>query len=248
MSFLSSYTEAQLTLLRSLLCQPGALTLLQAEEPGGCDDADGEAVDPILGTPRDDSLIGGPGRDSLIGLSGDDLLDGAAGKDLLDGGSGHDELRGGKGKDTLLGGTGFDLLTGGCGPDRLDGGPGGDVLVGGNSPDVITGGSGRDVFVLTLPGGDHGGGHAGLLKAGGSGHDSDHTEGDLITDFRPGVDVLGLGTGLAFDGRLLLQDNQILWDKHGDGSEKQLLATLSGVKTSSLGRSDFLTCSDLPLA
>lgn len=250
MSFLSSYTQVQLSLLQSLLCQSAAVTALLAEEPGGCDDSDGSEVPPQIGTPRDDILTGGAGRDALIGLSGNDLLDGGAGKDLLDGGNGHDELYGGKGKDTLLGGTGFDLLIGGCGPDALDGGPGGDVLFGGNSPDILTGGPGRDVFVLALPGGggNHGGGgHTSVLQAPAIDHEEeDHGEADVITDFRPGVDALALAGGLTFNS-LAFEGESILVAGH-NGEEAKLLAVLSGVDTSRLMRGDFLTCTNLPLA
>ncbi|UOD51665.1 hypothetical protein DHf2319_10020 [Orrella daihaiensis] len=137
-----------------------------------------------------------------MGTNFEDWLFGAGGPQYIDGGNGNDHIYGRGGPDTLLGGNGADELYGGGGRDVLDGGNGSDLLDGGPGPDILTGGNGPDVFVIGSAHGSHGGGD----------HDSDHgndddhshiqtlvtddvlSEGshgmDIITDFKPGVDVL----------------------------------------------------------
>ncbi|WP_216910951.1 calcium-binding protein [Synechococcus sp. CCY 0621] len=278
MTNLPSFTPSQLAFLESVLC-PSAQLLALAGEPGGCDDSDqgeGDKPTPTLGTNKADLLDGGAGKDNLVGLNGDDtlrafqgkdwlygdngndFLDGGEGRDFLYGGNGDDELRGGKGRDDMYGENGNDLLIGGCGPDLMDGGRGDDVLFGGNSPDTYTGGLGRDVFVLGLPGG--GGGHG-----GGGGIENllapmaeEEDEGDVVTDFRQGVDHLALTGGLTF-GDLIFQGNAIYVVMEEAGAPVplvtedeheglgRLLATFTGFDTTQLGQTDFLTCADLSM-
>ncbi|MFZ9765038.1 MAG: calcium-binding protein, partial [Burkholderiaceae bacterium] len=228
MTTLPSFTPSQLAFLESVL-SPLPTLLALAEGPGGCDDSDqgeGDKPPPALGSNTDDTLLGGEGKNNLVGLNGNDtlrsfqgkdwlygdngndFLDGGEGRDFLYGGNGDDELRGGKGKDDMYGENGNDLLIGGCGPDLLDGGRGDDVLFGGNSPDRMTGGLGRDVFVLALPGGGGGHGGGGELANPIEPLAHEEEEGDVITDFRQGVDHLALAGGLTFD-QLLFQDNRI---------------------------------------
>jgi Ca2+-binding RTX toxin-like protein len=217
-------------------------------------------LDNLVGLNGNDTLRALAGKDWLYGDNGNDFLDGGEGRDFLYGGNGDDELRGGKGKDDMYGENGNDLLIGGCGPDLMDGGHGDDVLFGGNSPDTYTGGPGRDVFVLALPGGEGGGGH------GGGGEMAtliaplaEEEEGDVITDFRQGVDFLALAGGLTYND-LTFEGNAIYvaieepsmapmtpipGDEH-DGPGR-LLAMLTGFDTTRLTPNDFLTCADLPL-
>lgn len=280
MSSLPSFTPAQLAFLESVLC-PSPSMLAMEEGAGGCDDSDQGAGDTttLVGTNKDDTLLGGAGKDNLVGLNGNDtirafagkdwlygdngndFLDGGEGRDFLYGGNGDDELRGGKGHDDMYGENGNDLLIGGCGPDLMDGGRGDDVLFGGNSPDTYTGGSGRDVFVLALPGGE--GGHGG---GGGGGMNAlitplmEEEEGDVITDFRQGVDHLALAGGLSFDDLIFvgsaiyvaMQEPTMaplapMPGEVHDGPGR-LLATLTGFDTTQLQEADFLTCADLHLA
>lgn len=245
----------------------------------GCDD-DGEETSPcslpgVNGTNQDDTMIGaggsqhylglsghdtlsgGGGRDCLEGGNGNDILDGGPGRDFLHGDNGDDELRGGMGRDDLFGGNGNDLLIGGCGPDLMDGGRGDDVLFGGNAPDTYTGGLGSDVFVLALAG--NGGGHDQMSEIvdplAPMAHEDE--EGDVITDFRQGVDHLALASGITFS-QLDFRSEKIYVVENGHGSsvslspgeeshhdEGRLLATLIGFDTSRLTTSDFLTCADL---
>ena len=281
MTTLPTFTPAQIAFLEAVL-SPSPTLLALAEGPGGCDDSDqgeGDKPPPTLGSNTDDTLLGGEGKDNLVGLNGNDalsafqgkdwlygdngndFLDGGEGRDFLHGGNGDDELRGGKGKDDMYGENGNDLLIGGCGPDLLDGGRGDDVLFGGNSPDRMTGGLGRDVFVLALPGG--GGGHGGSGELANPIEPLAHEEeeGDVITDFRQGVDHLALAGGLTFD-QLVFQDNRIyvemdeileisaasapsLLQESEHEEPGRLLATLTGFNTTQLSQSDFITLTNI---
>jgi Ca2+-binding RTX toxin-like protein len=286
MTSLQSFTPAQLAFLEELLCPSSEPVVALAEDDGthgggggeGCDD-DGEEASPcdlpaIDGTNKadtltggggsqhyrglngNDTLSGGGGRDCLEGNNGNDLLDGGPGRDFLFGGNGDDELRGGKGRDDMYGENGNDLLIGGCGPDLMDGGRGDDVLFGGNSPDTYTGGTGSDVFVLALPGnsGGHGetsGGANSLAPLG-----DEEVEGDVITDFRQGVDRLALAGGITLD-QLRHQGEKIyvmgggheeaamLMPDGESGGDARVLVTLLGFDTSQLRVTDFLSCADL---
>lgn len=141
----------------------------------------------------------------ILGTNFSDWLYGSGGAQYIEGGNGNDQIFGRGGPDTLLGGNGSDTLYGGGGRDVLIGGNGNDVLDGGPGPDILTGGNGADVFVFGSAHGSHGGGED-HEDGHDSGHDSDHgmsqtlvttdvlSEGsramDIITDFKPGVDVL----------------------------------------------------------
>lgn len=126
---------------------------------------------------------------------------------------------GGNGRDTLTGNNGNDLLDGGNGDDILYGGAGNDTLTGGNGSDRLYGGSGNDL----LTGGN--GSDVFVLAAG---------EGtDVIADFKKGTDVIGLSSGLSAD-QLSFSGNNILFDS-------EVLATLTGVDTSTLNASNFIS-------
>ncbi len=146
-------------------------------------------ADLIFGEDGDDYLLGAAGNDEIIGGNGNDLLQGNAGNDLLDGGAGNDTLSGGIGNDTLNGGAGNDLIYADSGLNRLDGGQGDDTLVAGTGGrDVMTGGRGRDVFVL----------------ANGTGG-SQRRNANVITDFNPNQDRIGLAGGLRFNDLSIAQ-------------------------------------------
>lgn len=112
----------------------------------------------------------------------------------------------------------------------IEGFDGDDILVGGTGDDILRGGDGDD----TLAGGDGDDtltGDAGsdvFVLAAGEGMDT-------VTDFEQGVDLMGLADGLTF-GELSFSGSNIL-----DGGE--ILATLTGVNTTTLTQSDFVTVS-----
>jgi len=147
------------------------------------------------------------------------VQNGTGGNDTLTGNAGNDSLNGGSGNDTLIGNAGNDTLIGGNGSDLLFGNAGDDLLDGGNGTDTLRGGLGND----TLTGGN--GGDVFVFASG---------EGtDRITDFQLGSDKIGLTGGLTF-GNLSFSGNQILFGN-------QVLAVLTGVNTTTLTPSNFVT-------
>jgi Ca2+-binding RTX toxin-like protein len=109
-------------------------------------------------------------------------FDGTPLADLLNGSASDDLMNGNRGDDTLNGADGDDALNGGFNQDILSGGNGNDALVGDRGIDTLIGGAGRDTFVVAR-------------APGGSGS----TEGDIIVDFNPAEDKIGLGSGMTFD-------------------------------------------------
>ncbi|MCF2146426.1 FG-GAP-like repeat-containing protein [Desmonostoc muscorum LEGE 12446] len=172
----------------------------------------------IFGTVFADYLTGTLGNDIINGGNGNDTIYGGAGNDSLDGGNGNDILYGdglmdgGAGNDTLNGGNGNDTLYGGGGTDNLTGGNGNDLLYGGVASDTLTGGNGTDTFAF----------------AAGEGTDT-------ITDFSDGNDLIGLYGGLSY-GQLSFSGNNILVT-----STNEILATLTGINTTTLTTADFVT-------
>ncbi|NEU78557.1 cadherin-like domain-containing protein [Nostoc sp. UIC 10630] len=170
------------------------------------------------GTNFADSLIGSIGNDIINGGNGNDTIFGGAGDDSLFGENGNDVLYGdglmdgGAGNDTLNGGNGDDTLYGGGGSDRLYGGNGNDLLYGGLSSDTLTGNNGNDTFAF----------------AAGEGTDT-------ITDFSDGNDLIGLYGGLSF-GQLSFSASNIKVT-----STNEILATLTGINTTTLTAADFVT-------
>src|SRR6476661_1387047 len=144
---------------------------------------------------------------------------GTTGNDTLTGNAGNDSLNGGSGNDILTGNAGNDTLIGDNGNDLLLGNAGNDLLNGGNGEDTLRGGLGTDI----LTGGN---GKDVFVFASGEG-------GDTITDFSSGNDKIGLTGGLTF-GQLSFSGNQIR-----RGSE--VLAVLTGVNTTTLTASNFVT-------
>ncbi len=128
-------------------------------------------IDEIFGGLGNDSLEGGKGDDYVRGEEGDDAIYGFGGDDDMKGHDGDDSISGNQGNDTLSGSKGYDLLRGGDGEDSLNGGVGTDTLAGGEGRDTLTGWSGTDIFRFS---------------------GEDMVEGDLITDFEVGADVIEL--------------------------------------------------------
>ncbi len=113
--------------------------------------------------------------------------------------------------DVINGQAGNDSLLGLSGDDLLRGGEGNDTLWGGKGNDTLTGDEGSDIFVLER--------YAGK---------------DLITDFTPNTDRIGLAGGLSFRQLSFCGSDILLKSSH------QILATLSGVNTSTLQAADFI--------
>ena len=111
--------------------------------------------------------------------------------DTIDGGVGNDKLYGQDNNDILTGKSNDDTLVGGAGSDRLfgdgSGNIGDDILYGGTGKDVLTGDGGADIFAFEAGDGS-----------------SDRTQANIITDFEPGVDKIGLievdSDSLTFEG------------------------------------------------
>ncbi|WP_335201224.1 calcium-binding protein [Nostoc sp.] len=129
----------------------------------------------------------------------------------LSGGNGDDLLNGTAGNDSLSGGNGEDTLNGSAGNDTLNGGNGADKLTGGTGNDILTGGNGSDTFIFAALDGT-----------------------DTITDFSR-ADVIGLSGGLSF-GALSFSGSNIFIT-----STNELLATLTGINTTTLTSADFIT-------
>ena len=139
-----------------------------------------EELDTLEGDSNDNILVGWGEADTLIGGDGDDDLYGYA--LFIDMGGATD------GNDILYGNAGDDKLVGGAGEDYIDGGVGADILTGDGGTFDATNGAyteeqdyhlggqrGADTFVIRV-------GDGGATKA----------DADIITDYQPGTDILGL--------------------------------------------------------
>ncbi|NJK38254.1 MAG: S8 family serine peptidase [Oscillatoriales cyanobacterium RM2_1_1] len=115
---------------------------------------------------------------------------------------GNGSLSGAGGDDRLLGQTGDDVLHGGRGKDILLGRQGNDVLMGDLGEDILIGGAGSDRFDLKL-----------------------RESPDVIKDFTPGEDLIGLGDNLQFSALTIgFAAGSTVLQVGG-----QLLATLDGL-------------------
>ncbi len=151
----------------------------------------------------DDTVIGSAGNQRILGNQGNDWLYGGNDEDKLAGGQGNDRLIGYWGRDLLLGNLGNDNLTGnedddtlrgGQGSDNLNGGSGNDWLFGDFGTDQLTGGEGFDTFVIRSNGFDTVIG--GVLTS--TVDPANPLFADVITDFNPQQDMIGLDRGLVY--------------------------------------------------
>lgn len=101
----------------------------------------------------------------ILGLGGNDRTDGAGGNDQMNGCAGNDSVNGNAGNDGISGGIGNDAVSGGDGDDNVQGGEGNDIVSGDGGTNTLTGGLGSDRFVCG-------------------------PNGDTVTDFQPGQDML----------------------------------------------------------
>lgn len=122
----------------------------------------------VLLSSRNDRYDGAHGEVTgiLYARGGSDLVIGGDGSETIDGGASFDTIFGGEGDDEITGGTDGDTLRGGSGDDFLDGGLGTDLLRGGDGADLFRFGSAAEI---------------GLGLAG-----------DVIEDFRSGIDSIDL--------------------------------------------------------
>lgn len=213
-------------------------------------------VDPRVGRDAlggNELQFGDPGNDELFATSknivfsgnGDDILDAFSGNgnNRLYGGEGNDELFAG-GRDRLFGGPGDDILDAsqGTGKNRLYGSEGNDTLLAGMN-DLLFGSEGEDLLF---------GGEGGNTMTGGEDEDQFWIvpgeipgAGNTISDFQSGVDIMGLGAGLAF---VNLEISQVGADTEIRLKEDSTpLATLTGVEASTISISDFASTAPRPL-
>ncbi len=172
-----------------------------------------EDNDSLHGGQGDDSLQGGKGQDSLFGELGNDTLQGDLGDDFVLGNAGEDLIDDTAGNDALYGGQGADTLFNEEGDDNLFGDRGNDILYTGLGANILSGGAGSDLFVL------------------GRGRNGNDT--DIITDFRPGFDLLGLEGDLEFSDLNFVQtgNNTTIFDSETG----EALGILEATQSNTLG-------------
>jgi hypothetical protein len=178
-----------------------------------------EDNDSLHGGQGEDVLYGGKGQDSLFGESGDDTLQGNLGDDFVLGNEGNDLINDTAGQDALYGGQGADTLFNEEGDDIVFGDRGNDILYTGLNANILTGGAGSDLFVLGV---------------GRNGNDT-----DIITDFRPGFDLLGLEGELEFSDLNFVQtgNNTTIFETETG----EALAILEATQSNTLSINQFTT-------
>ncbi|MEB3282289.1 MAG: Calx-beta domain-containing protein [Lyngbya sp.] len=219
-----------------------------------------EAADSILGTEANDTIFSLAGNDTVLGLSGDDILGGNQDNDFLLGNLGNDTLYAGKGDDTLTGGQNNDLLFGDIGNDTLFGdrgedevlgNQGDDIIYGGKEADLVAGGAGNDLLFGDLGNDTLLGDRGADTITGGDGNDTFYigegtggfsiTEADIINDFNPEQDAIGLLNLLSFDDLNIYQgtdefvSDTIIQNKNTN----EFLAILKNVNSNTLNSDDF---------
>ncbi|BAY35300.1 phytase (plasmid) [Nostoc carneum NIES-2107] len=180
------------------------------------------------GPGKNTNVDGGAGNDELtiVEASGSNNLFGAAGADnlqvvegsrqVLFGGSGNDTLSSKGNNNRLYGGSGDDKLFSNTN-DTLVGGDGDDVLFAGSGGNRLTGGAGADQFWIA---------NASLPSSK-----------NIVTDFTPGIDVIGIGgIGVTkFSELTLLQQGDDTLVKKGSSE----LASLLGISANNLAADNF---------
>ncbi|WP_413166086.1 Calx-beta domain-containing protein [Capilliphycus salinus ALCB114379] len=219
-----------------------------------------EAADSILGTEANDTIFSLAGNDTVLGLTGDDILGGNQDNDFLLGNLGNDTLYAGKGDDTLTGGQNNDILFGDIGNDTLFGdrgedevlgNQGDDIIYGGKEADLVAGGAGNDLLFGDLGNDTLLGDRGADTITGGDGNDTFYigegtggfllTEADIINDFNPEQDAIGLLNLLSFDDLNIYQgtdefaSDTIIQNKNTN----EFLAILKNVNSNTLNSDDF---------
>jgi hypothetical protein len=188
--------------------------------------------DTLLGFQGDDSLYGNEDNDSIHGGQGDDALYGGRGQDSLFGELGNDTLQGNLGDDFVLGNEGADLIEDTAGNDALYGGQGADTLFNEEGDDIVFGDRGNDILYTGLGANIVSGGAGSDLFVLGRGRNGNDT--DIITDFRPGFDLLGLEADLEFSDLNFVQtgNNTTIFDTETGEALAILEATQSNTLSS----------------
>ncbi|MDZ7993443.1 MAG: phytase [Nostoc sp. EfeVER01] len=226
----------------------------------GADFVEGAEGNTILAGNGDDTVLAG-NNSSVSGEDGSDRIfigqNGPAQNTNADGGTGDDfitvveasgsnNLFGAAGDDTLtviegsrqslFGGSGNDTLTSNGSNNRLYSGSGDDKLFS-NANDFLVGGDGDDVLFAGQQGSNSLSGGADIDQfwiTNGSLPNSKN----IVTDFTPGIDVIGIG-GISvtqFSALTLLQQGSDTLVKTGNAE----LASLVGIKSTSLTANDFV--------
>ncbi len=165
------------------------------------------------------TVVEAKGSNSLFGSAGSDSLQVVEGSgQLLFGGSGNDTITSNGNNNRLYGGSGDDKLFSNVN-DSLFGGDGDDVLFAGNKGgNRLTGGAGADSFWIA---------NASLPASK-----------NIVTDFTPGIDAIGIGgiTGVTkFSDLTLLQQGNDTLVKAANTE----LASLLGITSTTLTANNF---------
>lgn len=127
--------------------------------------------------------------------------------------------------ENLFGSQGDDEIIGNDLANNIAGGPGNDSITSGRGADILTGGDGSDVFIFAL-----GDGSTNIAAT------------NVITDFQPGVDKIGLSLGLPSSSIAITQGtdanaaNTLIWVP----STGEYLAILRNVPASSVSFADLI--------
>ncbi|MBD2199935.1 MULTISPECIES: 5'/3'-nucleotidase SurE [Calothrix] len=183
--------------------------------------------------------VNSPAKNTTVnGDAGNDELTvvEASGSNRLSGGAGSDTLKVIEGSHQFLfGGSGNDILTSNGNNNRLNGGSDDDTLFA-NTNDTLLGGNGDDILFAGQGGGNR--------LTGGAGSDqfwianaSIPISKNIVTDFTPGIDIIGLGgLGLTqFNDLNLIQQCSDTLVKIGNSE----LASLRGITANTLTASNF---------
>lgn len=218
----------------------------------------------VLTGTANDSVYGGAGDDVVVSSAGNDVFDGGAGNNVLDYSADTAGVTVNLGTGTATDGWGgtdtisnFNTVQGSGFDDNLTGGTGGDTLDGGAGNDNLTGGSGADTFVVHL------GGQATITDFDGAmdnialsttefGLTDGNSDGFLDASqycesatAMPGTGGTGVDYGLSGTGLIAIDTGSgvQLWSttamESATADNSTLVATLTGVDTSSLDNTSF---------
>ncbi|XWK85883.1 MAG: M10 family metallopeptidase [Phormidium sp.] len=127
--------------------------------------------------------------------------------------------------ENLFGSQGDDEIIGNDLANNIAGGAGNDSITSGRGADILTGGDGSDVFIFALGDGS-----------------KNPAATNVITDFQPGVDKIGLSLGLPSSSIAITQGtdanaaNTLIWVP----STGEYLAALRNIPASSVGFADLI--------
>lgn len=155
-----------------------------------------------------DLLINSP--QGLAALDGNDMVFGSTIADIISGNQGDDYLFGNDDNDWISGDQNHDYIDGGAGNDILGGGTGQDTIFGNWGGDSLSGGEDSDLFIVQL-----------------EQPTTDSNYGDLILDFNPAEDLIGLRGGFTETSVQVEQVEGVTLVK--DSLTNLVLATVFGV-------------------